>query len=59
LESYVRRCGPARIVLCRCDSQEAIDFGQSVDITLFQGRHVETLILAETQKSKGLSGRRR
>ncbi len=59
LEVYLRRCGPSRAILCRCDAQDAIDFGQSVGITLFQGRHVEALRAAEAQRSKGISGRRR
>jgi hypothetical protein len=53
IEDYIRGCGPSRSILCRCDAQEAIDFGQSVGITLFQGRHVENL-LAEAVKSKPL-----
>ncbi|MDR3436995.1 hypothetical protein [Telmatospirillum sp.] len=58
IEDYIHRCGPSRSILCRCDGQEAIDFGQSVGITLFQGRHVEGL-LATSQKQRGLfSGRR-
>lgn len=59
LEDYVRRCGPERAILCRCDNQDAIDVGQGAGLTLFQGRHVEALLAAEAQKSKGLLGRRR
>jgi EAL domain-containing protein (putative c-di-GMP-specific phosphodiesterase class I) len=61
LESYVQRCGASRVILCRCDAQDAIETGQSVGITLFQGRHVEALLAAEIQKAKGglISGRRR
>ncbi|WP_241911818.1 hypothetical protein [Telmatospirillum siberiense] len=57
LEDYVRRCGPSRSILCRCDAQDAIDFGQSVGITLFQGRHVESLLAANAGKRGGLRRR--
>ncbi|MTJ81197.1 MAG: EAL domain-containing protein [Telmatospirillum sp.] len=57
IEDYIRRCGPSRSILCRCDGQEAIDFGQSVGITLFQGRHVEQLLAASQKRS--LYARRR
>ena len=59
LEQYVNRCGPGRSILCRCDDQEAIDFGQSIGITMFQGRHVEGLIVADSKRTKGISGMRR
>ncbi|HLN22737.1 MAG TPA: hypothetical protein VK558_02000 [Patescibacteria group bacterium] len=59
LSSYIDRCGPSRAILCRCDNQQAVDCGQGVGITLFQGRHVEAMLAAETQKSKGVLTRRR
>jgi EAL domain-containing protein (putative c-di-GMP-specific phosphodiesterase class I) len=56
---YVRHCGESRTILCRCDTQEAIEIGQAAGITLFQGRHVEGLLAAEQQRQKGLALRRR
>jgi hypothetical protein len=50
IRSMIRRSGESRIVLCRCDDREAFDFGQSVDINLYQGRHVETMIAEENRK---------
>lgn len=50
IRTLVRRTGQNRIVLCRCDSREAVDFGHSVGISLFQGRHVETLLAEENRK---------
>ncbi|MBU0725788.1 MAG: hypothetical protein KJ904_15930 [Alphaproteobacteria bacterium] len=44
LKQHVDRCGRARIILCRCDSDEAVRFGQSLGITMFQGRHVDKLL---------------
>lgn len=57
IADYIRRCGPSRSILCRCDAQDAVDFGQSAGITLYQGRHVESL-LAMAIKKRGLSRRR-
>lgn len=54
----VKRCGPARVILCRCDSRQAVDFGQSHGITLFQGRFVEA-ILNDEIKRRGAVTRRR
>jgi EAL domain-containing protein (putative c-di-GMP-specific phosphodiesterase class I) len=59
LADYVRRCGPSRTILCRCDTAHAISLGQAVGITLFQGRHVEQLLAAEQHRLRGGVGRRR
>lgn len=53
LEAFVDRCGPNRLILCRCDDDEAITLGQELGISLFQGRHVETLLAKEAQKGQG------
>jgi hypothetical protein len=50
LRSLVRRAGENRVVLCRCDDREAVDFGRSIGIDLFQGRHIEHLIAEENRK---------
>jgi EAL domain-containing protein (putative c-di-GMP-specific phosphodiesterase class I) len=44
LKAHVNRASRARIILCRCDSQEAIRFGQSLGINMFQGRYIEKLL---------------
>jgi EAL domain-containing protein (putative c-di-GMP-specific phosphodiesterase class I) len=36
--------GRARTILCRCDSEEAVATGQSLGISLFQGRHIDRLL---------------
>jgi len=41
LKQLIERIGRARIILCRCDSDEAIRFGHRVGINMFQGRHVD------------------
>lgn len=44
LRDAVQRGGGSRIVLARCDSVEAVSFGRSIGIRLFQGRHVDRLL---------------
>ena len=44
LREAVGRAGPARVILCRCDDQTALDFGKSIGVSLFQGRHVDRLV---------------
>ena len=39
----LRRIGISRIILARCDNDASIDFGQSLGITLYQGRHLDSL----------------
>ena len=43
----IRDAGAARVVLCRCDSETAVNFGLEVGINLFQGRHVDRLLTAK------------
>jgi hypothetical protein len=42
----IDRVGKHRIILARCDNEQAVAFGQSNGIKLFQGRHVEKLLSA-------------
>ena len=50
IRAMTKRSGDSRMVLCRCDDREAIDFGKSVGVTLFQGRYIENLIAEENRK---------
>jgi len=50
----LRRIGVTRIILCRCDTPSSIEYGHSVGITLFQGRHIEAL-LAEENRRRGVA----
>lgn len=38
----IDKAGDGRAILCRCDGEDAIRFGQSIGITLFQGMAVDT-----------------
>ena len=42
----VERTGRSRIILARCDSEDAIAFGQSLGLRLFQGRHIDRMLSA-------------
>jgi hypothetical protein len=44
LAESVKKCGVNRIILCRCDSQAAVDYGKSIGISLFQGHHIDNII---------------
>lgn len=57
IRESIQECGETRVILCRCDDAKAIEWGHSVGITLFQGRHVEHL-LNEHARSKSMLGSR-
>ncbi len=44
LADEVKRCGANRVILCRCDNRQAVDYGQALGISLFQGRFLDQLI---------------
>ena len=44
LKEAVKRCGANRVILTRCDSKEAVEFGQAMGITLFQGRYLDAQV---------------
>ncbi|MEO0034176.1 MAG: hypothetical protein RLZZ501_199 [Pseudomonadota bacterium] len=46
----LKRIGVTRIILCRCDTPVAIEFGHSVGISLFQGRYVESVLQGDPHK---------
>ncbi len=50
MRQMVESAGESNIVLCRVDTREAVDFGHSVGIRLFQGRHVENLIAEDARR---------
>ncbi|RCK36811.1 hypothetical protein TH19_12930 [Thalassospira profundimaris] len=44
MDSLVKNSGRERVILCRCDTPTAIKFGQSLGITLFQGRYIDNMV---------------
>ncbi len=49
LRKHVERIGAKRIVLCRCDTPQAIDYGRQIGIDLFQGQHVDALLASRAR----------
>jgi EAL domain-containing protein (putative c-di-GMP-specific phosphodiesterase class I) len=47
LKEHVDRCGRARIILTRCDSDAAVRFGKSMGITMFQGLYIDGQLSAD------------
>ncbi|MCH7487616.1 MAG: hypothetical protein IIC04_11585 [Proteobacteria bacterium] len=50
IRTLVHRTGESRVVLCRVDNREGIDFGHAVGIELFQGRYIENLIAEDNRR---------
>lgn len=48
LSTAVKKCGANRIILCHCGAEDAVIFGKSIGISLFQGRYVESLIESDS-----------
>jgi EAL domain-containing protein (putative c-di-GMP-specific phosphodiesterase class I) len=44
LAEAVRACGNNRVILTRCDTKQAVQYGQALGITLFQGRYLDGLV---------------
>ena len=59
IREVVERTGPTRLVLCRVDTREAVDFGQAMGLVLFQGRYVEQLIAEDNRRRELLRLKRR
>jgi hypothetical protein len=45
-KAAIKRTGVDRVVLCRCDTVDAVNWGQAVGIRLFQGHYVDSLLRA-------------
>ncbi|WP_416899523.1 MAG: hypothetical protein ACMVY4_07385 [Minwuia sp.] len=52
LVKAVQHIGPTRIVLCRCDDHRAVDYGRSLGINLYQGRHIDALLTAQARNAR-------
>ncbi len=44
LAQAIRQCGSNRVILTRCDTKEAVEYGHALGISLFQGRHLDGLV---------------
>jgi EAL domain-containing protein (putative c-di-GMP-specific phosphodiesterase class I) len=36
--------GSNRVILCRCDNKDAVQYGQALGISLFQGRYIDSIL---------------
>ncbi len=50
--SLIRKFGEDKVVLARVDDPIAVDIGQSVGISLFQGRHINTVLSSDPRKRR-------
>ncbi len=44
LSEAIQMAGTNRVILCRCDNRQAVEYGQALGIPLFQGRYIDTLL---------------
>ncbi|MGE0753840.1 MAG: hypothetical protein AB7L92_01625 [Alphaproteobacteria bacterium] len=44
LADSIEAAGSNRVILCRCDDERAVEYGQGLGIALFQGRHLDALV---------------
>ena len=47
LRAAITANGIERVILCRCDSGDAVGWGQSIGIRLFQGHHLDSRLRAQ------------
>lgn len=50
LRDLVKDAGRTRVIMARCDNREAVDFGRSVGVTMFQGHFIEHLIAEDDRR---------
>lgn len=44
LKRAIEASGQGRVILCRCDTRQAVSYGQAMGVTLFQGRYLDRLV---------------
>lgn len=59
IRDLVKRAGSAKVIMGRCDTREAIDFGRIAGISLFQGRFIESLLADDSRRQDLLKIKRR
>jgi len=52
LKEAIGQIGKSRVILARCDSPTSIRVGQSLGLTMFQGRHVDTILSAGSRRGR-------
>jgi EAL domain-containing protein (putative c-di-GMP-specific phosphodiesterase class I) len=46
VRAAIERAGKSRIIIARCDNEEAVRFGQECGVHLFQGRYIDRILAA-------------
>ncbi len=49
MASAVSSFGTNRVILCRCDNKQAVQYGQALGISLFQGRYIDSILHPEAK----------
>lgn len=44
LSEAIKSCGVNRVILTRCDTRDAVDYGQAMGVSLFQGRYLDAMM---------------
>ncbi|MGB4102441.1 MAG: EAL domain-containing protein [Alphaproteobacteria bacterium] len=57
IRQMIMAADQARVILCRCESTEAIRQGQELGIVMFQGREVDRLISTSSRAAKPVAPR--
>ena len=52
LQERLRTVGANRAVLCRVDDEDALNFGKSYEISLFQGRYIQSLLASNIRRRR-------
>jgi hypothetical protein len=50
IRALIKEAGTERVILCRCDSEDAIRFGLESGMSLFQGRFVDQIVQRKRPK---------
>lgn len=49
IAAAVKDFGTNRVILCRCDNKGAVQYGQALGISLFQGRYIDSVIAPDAK----------
>jgi hypothetical protein len=44
IKEMVERTGKAKVIMCHVDSEDALRFGHSIGIAMYQGRFIDQLV---------------
>lgn len=50
IAKQVERVGPSRVILARCDAPAAIRLGQSMGVSMYQGRYLDTVLQNQARR---------